>query len=63
MPSPYGERIARLETLMEEQARDTKEIKADVKTLLESKWRRDGKTSVIAAVMAAIVSLVGWIVK
>lgn len=63
MASPYGERIARLETLMAEQSADTKEIKADVKTLLESKWKRDGKTSAIAALMAFAVSVIGWIVK
>jgi hypothetical protein len=57
MASPYSERIARLETLVEEQRIDTKEIKSDVKTLLEHKWKQDGKRMGIAAVVAMIVSL------
>lgn len=58
MASPYGERIARLETMVKQQMQDTSEIKADVKTLLASKWKAEGKRLGWSAAVALFISLV-----
>lgn len=58
MASPYAERIARLETMVEAQAKDTAEIKADVKTLLQSKWRVEGKRSVWTVIISAVTGII-----
>lgn len=57
MASPYGERIASLETMMKQQSRDTAEIKSDVKLLLESKWKAEGKRLGWSAAVALAISL------
>lgn len=53
------ERLASLEVITKEQRADVLEIKGDVKLLLETKWKSDGKRMGISAVIAAIVSMLG----
>lgn len=50
------ERLTELEVLSKTQAADVVEIKGDVKLLLETKWKAEGKRMGVAAVVAAIVA-------
>ena len=58
-----GERVARLEVLINETRDDTKEIKQDVKALLENKWKMEGKRSAYTVVISAVVALVTSFLK
>ena len=40
---------------------DLNEVKADVKRLLEHKHRTEGRVQVIAFIVSAVVSVVGWL--
>ena len=51
------ERLTKLEVISIEQSSDIKEIKADVKLLLETKWKAEGKRMGVSAIVAAIISL------
>lgn len=48
-----GEKIARLEEQMKYIREDVKEMKRDMKTLLEFRWRLYGATAVIAFLVAS----------
>lgn len=58
-----AERVAALEANVQHTRNDVSEIKADVKLLLESKWKRDGKVAGVAAVISAIVAGIAALLK
>lgn len=58
-----AERVAKLEVLTGETRSDVAEIKADVKLLLESKWKADGRAIGMSTIVAFLVSLLGIFLK
>jgi hypothetical protein len=58
MASPYAERIASLEVRSKEHSDDLKEIKADVKLLLQTKWKTEGRRQLSTVLVSAITAFI-----
>jgi hypothetical protein len=55
--------VGQLEGKYDSLQADVTEIKQDIKKLLQSKWKADGRNGAIAASVAGIFTVLGWFLK